>query len=231
MILNGLDNLTTVEIVDLSSSTTVCDNLPNYPYAIRGTSGGLLDNKIPLVCGGISVQDCFQYREGKWEATFPMNENHFHFSSMPSSPYKNESHRFFLLGGGEPPALSVEVLTNNGWEVTGSQLPRIFHGSCMVSVNETTIMLIAGSLGNGKLLTETFIFNSLTNVWVSGPPILSGRRFHGCGYIKENGQSKSKIIIAAGGTTGGWEALNSVEFLDGIDGSWRSGEVYILMNI
>ncbi len=57
MILNGYDNLTTVEIVDLSSSTTVCDNLPNYPYAIRGTSGGLLDKKNPLVCGGISVQD------------------------------------------------------------------------------------------------------------------------------------------------------------------------------
>jgi hypothetical protein len=65
----------------------------------------------------------------------------------------------------------------------------------------------------------------LTNVWVSGPPMISGRRAHGCGYIKENGQSKSKIIIVAGG----FNASNSVEFLDGIDGSWRSGEAYILM--
>jgi hypothetical protein len=41
----------------------------------------------------------------------------------------------------EFPTLSSEVRTENGWEVIGPALPKMFYVSCLISINETTIML------------------------------------------------------------------------------------------
>jgi hypothetical protein len=67
----------------------------------------------------------------------PMNENRIHFMGMPSSPYRNSSHKFFVLG----PDLTAEVLTDAGWEVFGPAVPKPFYVSCMVIINETTIFV------------------------------------------------------------------------------------------
>jgi hypothetical protein len=208
-----------VEIVDISSSLTTCENLPDYPITTRGTVGGLLDNKVPIVCGGLNVKDCYQYQQGQWQLSFPMNENRYHSAGMVSSPYQNVSHKLFVVGGGNPPLIAAEVLTATGWEVIGSPLPKQFFVSCLVSINETTIMLIGGTIENITYSKDTYIFNALTNIWVKGPSMELGRRGAGCGKISENGQSNRQIIIVAGGEN----ARTSVEFLDDIDGSWRSG--------
>jgi hypothetical protein len=44
--------LTNVEIVDLSSQKTVCQDLPNYPQEIGWTLGGFYDLTMPMICGG-----------------------------------------------------------------------------------------------------------------------------------------------------------------------------------
>jgi hypothetical protein len=54
MIVNGLTTSRGVEIVALNSnSTNNCYlELPEFPTAVAGTVGGLIDATIPMVCGG-----------------------------------------------------------------------------------------------------------------------------------------------------------------------------------
>ncbi len=54
MIVNGLTTSRGVEIVALNSnSTSNCFlELPEFPTAVAGTVGGLIDATIPMVCGG-----------------------------------------------------------------------------------------------------------------------------------------------------------------------------------
>ena len=215
--MTGFDNLQSVEVIDFSSNPKTCDNLPDYPFAnYRGSVGGMLDNKIPIMCGGAGTRVCYTFQQGQWQLSFPMKEPRFHFSGMMSSPYRNSSHRMFILGGDHPASYSAEVLTSSGWEIIGPKLPRLFYAACIVSINDTTIMVI-GSEDQAK---QTYIFSTLTNTWSFGPSLANGRWGLGCGLIQENSQSKQKIIIAAGGVG----SSRSVELLDGINSSWRAGD-------
>ena len=69
MLVNSLDSMVwEVEIVDLNSTLTNCSQFAHYPLAIRGTVGGLVDHKIPMVCGGTAPENnlCYQYLKGAW---------------------------------------------------------------------------------------------------------------------------------------------------------------------
>ena len=69
MLVNSLDPLVwSVEVIDLNSTLTSCATPKHYPLAVRGTVGGLIDNEIPLVCGGQVPANnlCFQYTQGSW---------------------------------------------------------------------------------------------------------------------------------------------------------------------
>jgi hypothetical protein len=71
MIANGYDAASSkiVEIIDLSSTTTSCANLPNFPISTRATFGGLIDYKTPMLCGGSDssnnpLKECYLYNQG-----------------------------------------------------------------------------------------------------------------------------------------------------------------------
>ena len=70
-----------------------------------------------------------------------MKEARMNFVGMPSSPYQNSSHKFFVLG----PSATAEVLTDSGWEIIGPPLPKAISFSCLIVIDETTIFVI-GSL-------------------------------------------------------------------------------------
>ncbi len=64
------------EILDLTSPTSLCQNLPNYPddYA-GGAIGGLGYNNEPLVCGGDAFNPskvCYSIVNGIW-TKYPYN--------------------------------------------------------------------------------------------------------------------------------------------------------------
>ena len=42
--------------------------------------------------------------------------------------------------------MTAEVLTNGGWKIIGPALPKRFYVSCLVKINETTIMVIGKNL-------------------------------------------------------------------------------------
>jgi hypothetical protein len=68
MILNGNDVKKSVEIVNLDSTSTSCDPFDDYPLAVRGTVGTVLDNKTAIVCGGQKppTKSCYTYGLNAW---------------------------------------------------------------------------------------------------------------------------------------------------------------------
>ncbi len=59
------------EILDLSGSGLTCDNLPEFPVQLAGAVGGLLNGKIPFICGGYEAVEhlttkCHIYSPGSF---------------------------------------------------------------------------------------------------------------------------------------------------------------------
>ena len=54
LVANGLNGsyLSNVEIIDLSSQKSVCEDLPEFPMKIIQQVGGFYDFKTPILCGG-----------------------------------------------------------------------------------------------------------------------------------------------------------------------------------
>ena len=220
IILNGYDGLQSVEVVDLNSTKTTCKPLPDYPLNLRGSFGDLIDGQFPLVCGG-GVRDCFTFTNGSWKTTFPMNQDRRHFAGMPSSPFKNSSHMFLVIG-----AFGMEVLTATGWETPEIYLPKSTYVTCLMVVNETSFMLAVGTVLLDDYSKETYIFNGINNSWKLGPSFITGRRGMGCGTIKASSDSDSRIFIVLGGQNADY----SVELLDSIQGQWRQGLLSIILS-
>jgi hypothetical protein len=67
--------------------------------------------------------------------------------------------------------LTVEVFDGKLWSAISPSVPFTFYVSCMVYINSTTVLLIAGTQGSVKYGTKTFYMNSDTQMWIEGPPI------------------------------------------------------------
>ena len=54
----GLRSPYQTQIIDLSDEHSICDELPNHPFETGGgATGGLLKNKLPMICGGWDGED------------------------------------------------------------------------------------------------------------------------------------------------------------------------------
>jgi len=114
--------------------------------------------------------------------------------------YLNRTHQFFVFG--DETAKSVEVLTKTGWITMAATLPEIIYVSCIVPIDDSTIMITAGNQGGESFSTKTIYYKPAVNSWVLGPELKFGRYGHGCGKISEDDQSPLFSIIVAGGENG-----------------------------
>jgi len=73
------------------------------------------------------------------------------------------------VGGINP--LTIEVFDGNTWSTISPSVPVIFYVSCMVYINSTTVLLIAGTQGSVTYGTKTYYMNSDFRTWIEGPPI------------------------------------------------------------
>ena len=53
--------LTSVEIIDLTSQKTVCQDLPEFPKSVGLTFGGYHDLTNPIICGGWTGEVMFPF--------------------------------------------------------------------------------------------------------------------------------------------------------------------------
>jgi len=122
--------------------------------------------------------------------------------------------------------LAQEVLTESGWIKIGPALPKSFYIPCIMAVNKTSILLIAGSIKGEKEFSDaTFIFNSETSHWVSGPSLIQPTRAFGCGLVPDKLNGDKNLFVVAGGENVG--AL--VQMLMQVDGKWFKGDLRIMI--
>ena len=219
----GVGGGTTVEVIDLESSTTTCKNLPNFPIKVFASFGGLGFEEKPLVCGGYFnggyTNKCYTLKDNVWipSADFKINISD---AAISTSPYPLSSHKLLVTGGYNGSFLTTfEVLTEEGWKTILPSLPVKTSLHCAVLVNSTTIMIIGG-FGNHK---NTYYFNSQNAKWVQGPQLKQERRSHSCGRIMRDNQSLETSIIVVGGKDSDGKLLSSVEILDEGSNEWRQG--------
>ncbi len=182
--------------MDLRSTTSICQNLANLPVATDGSFGGLINNSIPLICGGWENQNnCFQYQSGSWQKTFSLNAGRAYSTARAGSPYQNSNYLFTVIAPN-----TIEVLTPSGWQTTESSLPKSLLAPCMIPYGSSSVLLIAGTInGVEQFSRETYIFNALSKTWITGPMLANGRVAMGCGTVRASLASTQAVFIVAGG--------------------------------
>lgn len=226
----------TIEVIDLEGNKP-CKNLPNFPSALKESFGGIGFRDEPIICSGTDANwvysnKCFTLEGNDWIASADLTTARVDASVAPS-PYPSKSQKLFVTGGvtgrptgsGDSDLNTAEVLTENGWKTLEQTLPVPIYDHCSVTVNVSTLMVIGG-VQNGvrPATTNTYYFNSNTEMWTAGPQLKNFRRFgQSCGRIRANSlRSQDLSIIVAGGYDGE-PFLTSVEILDHGSNDWRSG--------
>jgi len=222
---NGPNDLSNVEIIDLHSYETVCQPVQNFPIKIRGISGGLIEKKTPIVCGGLSPYSnkCYMYIKPNWIPFAAMTVQRYHFGILPITDFAGKKALLFATGSANE--LYSEIYDGTVWSVANiTNIPFTTYISCVMYANDTTIMISGGSQ-NQKYNGEMVFFMSLvTNVWIQGPSFINGRFGHSCGLINKDFNTNQKSIIVVGGLNGDlYTPISSVEILDDGAKSWRSG--------
>ena len=203
-----------VEVLDLTSSTTTCDNIKSFPHVFEGAFAGLTLDKKPIICGGIpATKDCAILDNGSWQTVGQMNEFR-QSAAVCESPYRSDGHSLFVTGGignGKVVSNSVESLNGYKWEEINPSMEESLYGHCMVLLNPTTVMVIGGASLNFS--SATYLFDTEHQKWRDGPTLNVARAHHGCGRIRKNGQGHEFAAIVVGGFNG--KPLDSIEILDG----------------
>ena len=206
------------EIIDLEDATFECIKPNHFPISLGAANGGLIGT-TPFVCGGSS---CYALEEnGEWKedktATLPTRI----FYSAAGSVIIDDK---LIIAGGQygKNLAAIELLAPNTKPMTlPISLPEGMSGSCIVSWDSTTFMIIGGQSDRLGLIKETFFFNLDNNTMTNGPDLLVARRWLACHEIDVSGE---EFIIVAGGHGGQapqkTEVLAKSSFKDG----WKYGK-------
>ncbi len=81
------------EIIDLNSYESKCNNLPDFPLSLRGSTGGYVSDSSPLICGGYdkndhTMSDCYVI-DGSQSPIGQMLESRRSASSLGKKKVKN----------------------------------------------------------------------------------------------------------------------------------------------
>ena len=225
MIVNGYttadstNGVNSIEILDIDTKMS-CAAFPSVPTGFRGGGGGLIDQTVPWVCSGHpNFAKCYLFKSGAWSQTGSLSQERLHFSVVSGSPFGNPTHKFYVVSGSA--SVTGEVFDGNTFSVVAPPVPFKFYVSCMVYLNATTVMLIAGWQGATTYSPSTYVMNANFLVWQQGPTLNVGRYGHGCGRIVSGVAGEGYSTIIAGGYNAG--LLNQVEILDDGATSWRYG--------
>ena len=112
------------EVINMKDATLLCPNLSPYPYALRLSTGHVVDS-IPIIAGGYNYGDYESYvhkhdREtNSWISLGNMAKSRGQFASVPLNG------ALWVLGGytGGHMDKSTELIFPNGTIVEGPDLP------------------------------------------------------------------------------------------------------------
>jgi hypothetical protein len=216
--------------VDLSSSSSSCNQLPNYPLEIYLSFGGLFNNTTPIICGGSGEDEIFSkchiLNQNSWIPAQSMSVPRFGASltKYPSAMATSENDLLVIGGINSSPGFlsSLEVYGPSGWSLINSQLPEGLFALCAITVNDTHVLITGGrSESQGSGTSGTIWFDAVNEKFSSGPTLNSVRSYHGCGKIKSIDTFENYIIVAGG--KNGFNNLDSTEILEPGSSEWKLG--------
>jgi hypothetical protein len=133
----------------------------------------------------------------------------------------------WLTGGGlgSEVTKSTELVQLTGTTL-GPYLPLEVYSHCLVSLNDTTILLIGGCLRDGNETKATYYYNTDHKTWTDGPSLTIGRFTHSCALFKSPQYGHTDTVIVTGGMMNSEpiEFLASTEYLNLESNSWQSGK-------
>ena len=202
-----------VEVVNLDPSKPdlMCDNLPDYPVGVAGSTGQLFQGTTPIICGGArpdrweSLCSCYALKDGGWNEMPSLNNCHRFASSALLSLENNEE--VFLVTGGYidfVPLDFVEGFNGIDWDQERfSDLLQPVFEHCLVKINSTTLLSIGGAEGSVyDSVPNTYFYNVQDNQWITGPSLNTPRAGSSCEVLNwKNPETNKveKVVVAAGG--------------------------------
>jgi hypothetical protein len=212
------DYTRSVEIIDLETSSSTCQNFPNYPQRIRSFGGGAtLRDGSPLICGGATrggtedTNECLNYVNNEWRAFYNLTEAK-HYVQVTKSPFLQEDYDLIVVGGDRGlfyESNVTEVLTSDGWK--SDILPELPNDSvvlCALWRDSKTVIAMGAT--TSFLMSDDFI-------WREGPSMIGVLTFS-CARILTDAGSDEFSIIAPIGVT-----VDYVQVLDPGSSEWRYG--------
>ena len=87
------------------------------------------------------------------------------------SPYSKDSFQIYITGGenNEDLVNTAEVLSEDGWSTAIPSLPVVIESHCMVLINDSAVMVIAGYQDRTYYSPRTYILNTEEGRWRRGP--------------------------------------------------------------
>ena len=123
------------EVINMKDATSLCPNLPPYPYALRLSTGHVVDS-VPIIAGGYSSSTYRSYvhkydiETNSWISLGNMVKPRNQFTSVPLNG------ALWVLGGytGFSMEKSTELIFPNGTIVGGPDLPAPRAEHCAVTL-------------------------------------------------------------------------------------------------
>ncbi len=144
------------EVLDLEDPDNVCQDYLPYPnsFGKYAASGGLMDNKTPMICGGAYASDkCLFLGNEDTQATM-ISERYFASELMVNNS-------LWITGGynGTHSLQSTEYVRPGESSILGPRLPKTMYQHCAVMINETSFAFTGGYIDD-LISDEVYFYQS-----------------------------------------------------------------------
>lgn len=212
------------EIIDLKNPENSCPQGPSYPIQVKVATGGLVQQNVPLICGGMTDvslkfrQECFSITDNKMTNIVNMTTARYGSSSVVQN-------RDLVVFGGRNRSRNyfdsierVSIATKSS-KIIG-KMPFTFVFGCVLSYDQDKLIAISGDQnGDWSSATWTSSFSNL-KMWEKGPSLIQKRYDFGCAIFRH-----LKMAIVSGGSYGG--RLSSTELIQINENKVVAGKKYI----
>ena len=188
------------QVIDVSSSSTACANLPSYPFAMHNAAGGFV-NGSPIICGGYTSSG------GETDSCHIFEKNSNSWKLHSRMRYRRESHAstvvnnaLFITGGhdGSSRLATTEYIYANGTFQSGPNLPGARWGHCSVTLHDGKVMIL-GADSSSSLHRNVIIMDPADNSFSTGPSMSYERLRAACTLFYSPLHNGRPVVLAAGG--------------------------------
>ena len=193
---------------------------------LYGTTGQFLSDSA-IICGGFNGQNryynngytkkCFLKKGAtSFESITPMTEARQYARSIVTQGH------IWITGGldkNDNKLSSTEFIPKRSTSAPRLPEPVAYHA--LVSLNETTSILIGGYTNSDSTSSKTHYFDHQSQSWKDGPSLMKGRFEHTAGLITDH-VTHAKHLAVVGGYDG-YVELDSVELLLSGETQWTKG--------